>query len=240
MKSYVLILSFIFCSGLNAQNRNLTLSRWHQKDIVEESDYMHIKKAKLYYSFSNDYDNLYINIKVDDRNVQSRILKEGLTIWINMDGKEIKKLGVRFPLGSQNQGSRRKADSHENNSSPDQNAVNLLTLANTIELIGFINEQQRHFPADNHDSFRGSVMIGEGGILYYKLIIPIVKLPVRNSREGRGAMPFAIGIEYGSSSMQNKQENRGPKPSSVFRPVRSGEGSSELNWINNFKLATSK
>jgi hypothetical protein len=238
MKSSVLIFSLFISCGLNAQIKDLNLSRWHLKDLVKESDYMYLRKAKLYYSFSNDYDNLYIDIKVEDRNVQSRILKEGLTIWMNFDGKDIRNLGVRFPLG--NQGSRRKADSHDNSSATNENSVNLLTLANTIELVGFINEQQRHFPSDNHDSFRGSVIIGEGGILYYKLIIPIVKIPVRNSRVGHGVMPFAIGIEYGSSSIQNKQETRGPKPSSVFRSARSAGGASELNWINNFKLATSK
>jgi hypothetical protein len=53
-------------------------------------------------------------------------------------------------------------------------------------------------------------------------------------------MPFTLGIEYGSSSMVNKQGNRGPRPSSAGRSGRSAAGTSELNWINNFKLATSK
>jgi hypothetical protein len=167
-------------------------------------------------------------------------LKEGLTIWISMDGKAVKNMGIRFPIGSQNQGGHRKADRHENNSTPDGNTVNPLSLANTIELIGFTNEQQRHFPSDNHDSFRGSVIYDEAGTLFYRLVIPITKLPVRNSREGHGAMPFTLGIEYGSLPVMNKQENRGPKPSSIFRSGRSGGGASEVNWINNVKLASSK
>jgi hypothetical protein len=240
MKSSVLILSLFICCGLSAQTSNLNLSRWHINDKVEASDYQHIKKARLYCFFSNDYDNIYINIKVEDRDVQSRILKEGLTIWINMDGKPVKNLGVRFPIGSQNQGSRRKADRHENKSIPDGNTATPLSLANTIELIGFINEQQRHFPSDNHDSFRGSVIYNESGTLFYKLVLPLAKLPVRNSRIGHVAMPFTLGIEYGSSPTVNKQGNRGPKPSSVFHSGRSGGGSSELNWIYNFKLATSR
>ena len=28
--------------------------------------------------------------------------------------------------------------------------------------------------------------------------MPVAKLPVRNSRDGSGAMPFTLGIEYGN------------------------------------------
>jgi len=171
----------------------------------------------LYYFLSNDNDNMYVDIKVEDHGIQNRILKEGLTIWISMSGKEEKKMGVRFPIGSQNQGTHRKTDHQENNSVPDGKPVNPIAMANTIEIIGFTSEQQRHFPSDNHDSFRGSVKYDEAGILYYKLVIPIIKLPLRNTRAGNGAMPFILGIEYGSLSVVNKQgENRGPAPSSIF------------------------
>lgn len=240
MKSYLLILSLLVSCSLNAQKKNLNLSKWHHSDKIEASDYNHIKKAKLFFSLSNDNDYLYIDLKAEDHEAQNRILKNGLTIWINMDGRELKKMGIRFPLGSDNQGSRRKADSHDNISTSDRNILTPLSMANTIELLGFTNEQQRRFPSNNHDSFRGWVRYGDDGILYYQLVVPIEKLPVRNSRDGRSAMPFTLGIEYGSSPTMNSQVNRGPKPSSVFRPRSSDSGSSEVNWIDNFKLASSK
>lgn len=240
MKSYILILSLLVSCGLNAQTKNLNLSRWHYVDKIEASDYHHIKKAKLFFSLSNNNDNLYIDIKAEEHEVQNRILKDGLTIWINMDDKELKKLGIRFPLGYDNQGSRRKADSHDDASTSDRDILTPLSMANTIELLGFTSEQQRRFPSNNHDSFRGWVRYGDDGILYYQLIVPLEKLPVRNSRDGRSAMPFTIGIEFGSPPTMNSQVNRGPKPSSVFRSGRSVSGSSEVNWMDNFKLASSK
>jgi hypothetical protein len=200
-----------------------------------------IRKTKLYCFLSNDNNNIYIDMKVADQEIQNRILKEGLTIWISMDGKEVKKMGVRFPIGSQNQGVHKKADLSENNKSQEGNLVTPLSLANTIELIGFTNEQARHFPSENYDNFRGSVKYDEKGTLYYKMIMPIAKLPVRNSRDGHGAMPFILGIEYGSLAMTNQSgENRGPAPSSVFHSRSSGTGASELHWITDIKLATSK
>jgi len=240
MKSSVLILSFFVCSSLNAQKGNLNLSQWHVSDEIKGSDYHLIRKTKLYCFLSNDNDNIYIDIKVEDQGIQNRILKEGLTIWISMDGKEEKKMGVRFPVGSQNQAVHKKSDPSENNTNPNGKPVTPLSLANTIELIGFTNEQERHFPSENRDNFRGSVKCDEEGIFYYKMIMPIAKLPVRNSREGHGTMPFIFGIEYGSLPVNKPAENRGPAPSSVFHSHSSGAGASELYWINNVKLATSK
>ena len=180
-------------------------------------------------------------MKVEDRKIQKRILTEGLTLWINMDGREEKKMGIRFPLGSRNQPGRKKTEHEENTPTRVESIENLLSMANTIEILGFISEQQRRFPAENRDSFRGSVKLEEEGNLYYKLIMPVAKLPLRNSRDSHGAMPFILGIEYGSLPVTNRSEvNRGPAPSSIFHSGSSGKGGSELIWIKDVRLATSK
>jgi hypothetical protein len=240
MKSYFLILSVLLSTGLNTQKRNLNLSSWHLNDKIEASDYTPVDKSGLYCLISNDNDYVYIDMKVDDRKIQHRILTEGLTIWINMDGREEKKMGIRFPLGSQNKPGRKNADQVEKSQTRDESMEDLIAIANTIEIIGFISEQQRRFPSENRDSFRGSVKLGEGGKLYYKLIMPMAKLPLRNSRNGHGTMPFFMGIEYGSLPVTNKSVNRGPAPSSIFRSGASGSVGSELIWIKDVRLASSK
>jgi hypothetical protein len=69
----------------------------------------------------------------------------------------------------------------------------------------------------------------------------MTKLPMRNSRGSHGAMPFILGIEYGSLPATNKSGvNRGPAPSSIFHSGSSGKGGSELIWIKDVRLATSK
>lgn len=241
MKYYFLIISILLSGSLNAQKRNLNLSCWHLNDKIESSDYMPVGKSGLYCLISNDNDNIYVDLKVEDRKIQNRILTEGLTIWINMDGREEKKMGIRFPLGSRNQPGRKKTEHEENSALRAESMENLLSMANTIEILGFISEQQRRFPSENRDSFRGSVKLEEGGKLYYKLIMPLAKLPLRNSRDSHGAMPFILGIEYGSLPVTNKSGvNRGPAPSSIFHSGSSGKGGSELIWIKDVRLATSK
>jgi hypothetical protein len=157
-----------------------------------------------------------------------------------MDGREEKKMGIRFPLGSQNKPRRKNTDQFEKSQTRAESMEDLIAVAQTIEIVGFISEQQRRFPSENRDSFRGSVKLEEGAKLYYKLIMPMAKLPLRNSRNGHNTMPFFMGIEYGSLPVTSNSVNRGPAPSSIFHSGSSGRGGSELIWIKDVRLATSK
>lgn len=223
MKTSALILSLIVSISLNAQKGNLFYSYWHNSGSSEvntpKTSFSYFKKGQLYYYLSNDKDNIYLDMRVEDAGVQTRILKEGLTVWIDMEGKSVKKLGVRFPIGSQNSSGRNNPDQIEK-LNPDGSIVTPLSMANTIELIGFINEEARRFPAENADNFNGSVKYDKEGILHYRLIMPVAKLPVRNSKDGAGAMPFAFGIQYGMASMVNAP--RGPSSQEVSSAPPSG------------------
>ena len=175
--------------------------KWHKSETgelnVASGDYNFFKKGKLWYVLSNDNDNIYIDLKIEDPAVQNRILKEGLTVWINMDGKQIKKMGVRYPIGSENSMHRSRSGVQEDKLNPDGTLATPLSQANTIELIGFTSEESRRFPSDNTNTFRGSVKYDNSGILHYLLTLPVTKLPMRNSKDNGGTMPFAMGIEYG-------------------------------------------
>jgi hypothetical protein len=225
MKPVIIFISLLFSINLNAQKNKLFLSTWKENrtdDVSIPSDaYSNYKKGRLYYFLSNDNMNIYIDMNIEDAQVQNRILKEGLTVWISMDNKSSRKLGVRFPVGSQNAGGRIKPNMPDVKINADEGLATPLSLAGTIELIGFTNEEARRFPADNYDNFRGAVNIDKDGTLHYKMLMPIAKLPVRNSKGGDGAMPFTLGIEYGSTTGQSS-------------------GAAVILWIKNIKLATDK
>jgi hypothetical protein len=165
------------------------------------------------------------------------ILKEGLIIWVDMDGKSLKKLGVRYPIGSENLGRYNRTGQSDDVKNPAVDGSSLLKMANTIELIGFISEQERRFSSENPDNFRGSVRY-EGGILFYRMLMPIFKLPVRNSKEGNGAMPFNLCVEYGFQPEDKNPDGR-MKTGRNAR-IKQKVAGSEVYWIKNVKLATSK
>lgn len=160
-------------------------------------------------------------MKIEDKEVQNRILNLGITIWINMDNKPVKKMGIRFPVGSQNSISHKKSAFRDNLSDTDNTVFSPVSQANTIELIGFSGEEGKRFPSENAENFRGYVSYDKENILHYRMIMPVVKLPVRNSKDGHGAMPVTLGIEYGKRSDQ-------PDLNQV------------LLWIKSIKLATEK
>lgn len=221
MKSFVFIFLFFISLALDAQKGDLNLCRWHSGDKVADTDYQLVRKPGMYFFLSNDADNFYIDIRIEDIQTQKRILQEGFTVWIDMDGKLARKLGVRFPLGS------------EDNPTA--------SMANTIELIGFITEQERRFPSANADNFNGLVKFDDEGKLYYRLVMPIAKLPVRNSKEGRGAMPVFLGFEFGYSTPTRKPGEITRQPKSLkTKSVNQSVRESELFWLKNIKLAASK
>jgi hypothetical protein len=228
MKTLIIFLSFSFfiCIAIDAQKGDLILSKWHKSENgqfkVPSGEYSFYKKGKLWYFLSNDNDNIYISLKIEDPGVQNRILKEGLMIWINMDGKTTKKMGVRFPIGSQNSEDRNRSGMPEIKTNIDGSLVTPLDLANTIELVGFSNEAVRRFPADNNDNFKGSIEFDKEGNLYYRMAMPVAKLPVRNSKEGNGAMPFTIGVEYGSVSQTIKGSGNSAAPTTSLVPPTGG------------------
>jgi len=271
MKKYLILILLFICVAINAQNEKYFMSKWHESSIeksgIPAEDYSFSKKGGLYYSLSNDNVNIYIDMKIDDPKIHSRILKEGVMIWINLDNKQLKKTGLRFPVGSlyfdEEKESRIpafKANSAKGNITP-------LSLADRIELIGFTDGEENSIPADNTDNFRGSVRYDNEGLMQYNLILPIAKLPVRNAKDGNGAMAFTIGIEYGALPQVEEQKvnlasgrDFGPPPGGVRSRSSRGSGSgggaqarpgqsnnsgpetapSVTQWIKEIKLATER
>ncbi|MCX6326517.1 MAG: hypothetical protein NT144_07695 [Bacteroidia bacterium] len=244
MKTVTILILFFFCLNINVRKGKFFLSNWHENGNAElnvpSDEYSFFKKGKLYYFLSNDNDNIYIDIKIEDSGIQNRILKQGLTIWVNMDSKLVKKMGIRFPIGSQNSGGRKKPNMPDNNMNLDGSLISPLSLANTVELIGFSNEEARRFPADNADNFRGLVKYDNEGTLHYKMIVPIAKIPVRNSKEGIGAMPFTFGIEYGALPVTNGSQGQGSGNAGAGSNTSQNSIPPVLLWIKNIKLATDK
>jgi uncharacterized membrane protein YgcG len=268
MKALILILSFIVCTGLYAQKEKFFVFNWRSNGSEElkipSDKYQSFGKSKLLCYFSNDKDNIYIDMKIVESVELNKILQMGLTVWIDMDEKTRKEMGLRFPIGSR--------FSRDQNRRGNENLTDIimaekkspLAFANEIEIIGFKGEETRRLPSDNSDSFRGYVKYDIEGDLLYNLIIPIVKLPLRNSGKSNEPMPFNLGIEYGAAPVFNQPGgNMGQRGGSSGRSGggggrsggggggmgggRSGNvagespfGAPVLIWIKNVKLAASE
>lgn len=240
MGKVIFTVLLLFSLNSYGQKNKSYQSSWHNDGAGELStqaaDFIYFEKGKLFYFISNDENKIVLDIRIKDVGVQDRIIKEGMTIWINMDGKQDKDMGVRFPIGSnfQSAGKSNQATLNE-----DGTIVTPLSMANTIELIGFSGESSNRLPAENYDSFNGFVKYDNKGILNYRLNLPLEKIPLRNSKDRGGIMPFNFGIEYGSKG------NRGGGMPPGAPPPNGLAGNSEpkpsvLYWVKNISLAGKK
>ena len=254
MKQILLIfcacLNFLISPQVSGQN-NCT---WFSGKNPEISAYLHLRKTGISYFLANNNEYIFLYLRTGSADEANSILRNGMIVWIDMDNSQNKKLGVRYPLGIAQQTAKTNKGPAESSLNTDGTPRSAISMANTIVLIGFIGEMERRFPADNPDNFSASVKSSGDGALVYMMRMSLAKLPVRNSREGHGAMPFSIGLEYGfsgesdksaSSATVNNRHNAEIKPSkgkktSPGMGQKKEDAGSELHWIKDIKLAASK
>ena len=267
MKISVTILGIIVCFNLNAQSDKNLSSKWFDNSTESvlplASDFISAKKDKVYYCILNDDKNIYVNVKITESIEQSKVLQMGLTLWVNTDGKSRKITGIRYPLGVKYSKLQiNRGDGQAGNTLPK---FTPLSLANTIELIGFKDVETKRFPSNNPDNIRGTLKYDSEGNLLYSLTIPSLKLQVgSNSKEGLVPMTFAV--EYGAPPSIAGGQTGGPSGNASSSGgggrsgSRSGGGSrgsigsgpsggapgapdapkAEIFWIKNIKLAEKK
>jgi hypothetical protein len=196
MKLVIVISALILCLNSNAQKEQNFVCKWLDNSsgnvLPATSDYVSTRKETMFYCFSNDDKNMYVDIRFTESVDQSKVLQMGLVLWVNTDGKSRKITGIRYPIGAKFSRARGRGESQL-----ALNEATPLSMANTIELIGFKNVQNR-FPSNNSDNFRGSVKYDSEGNLLYSMTLPLDKLPagVKGS-DGKNPL-MNIAVEYGA------------------------------------------
>jgi hypothetical protein len=219
------LLALSICVSASSQKGGKTNSRWNNyvtnPDAIPQSDFQFFKKGNLYYLTSNDDQNYYIDMRVEDTETEARILREGFVVWISTNNKTAKNKGVRYPIGTENTKRLGMRGAAQTESGVPKGP---LAQANTVELIGFSENESRMLPSDNTDNIRGSVRYNDQGVLYYRLIIPLSKLGLEPAKSGDGTMPFSLGIETGAQviGMMGPGMRPGGGPPSGGIPAGSG------------------
>lgn len=174
----------------------------NEKDWGEANTYD--SKSKFWYKISNDNNNMYIMLKMDDEALKRKALMFGLTLWIDTTDHQKEKLGIRFPKG-RDKGTRqesRERPSNDTERNPGQMKDRLLEELQVIELMGF----------DNRES--NVMMIGESKIrpvlafdtyntLIYQCVLPL-KFVFKNM-----SSPKVISMGFTTGSMERPTSTEG-------------------------------
>lgn len=176
-------------------------SKWYPGIVKEnEEDLTNLmqynEKSKLLYLLSNDETNLYINLQVTDKNDLQKIMRYGLTTWINPEGKHKKTFGIEFPASSdklpvppfdrKNGGGDRK----------DMRMAMMNARNGLMILKGFGNKgEETSIDPRSDEYFHGRIDMLEGGKMQVSLVISLNKLGLNLEKSSKA--PFGLGFETG-------------------------------------------
>jgi hypothetical protein len=154
---------------------------------------------------SNSDSNLFIDIIITDPGVQKTLLGVGMNIWIDLSGKEVKSMGVRYPVGSDNVKAslQRRGEAMTTTEKMMFVKNSGIEMAFEIEVAGFGEEIPRKVPALGGCGFSSNVHYNDDGNLMYRMVIPMKSVVVQ---EVKGKLvPFSIGLEYGATMLPRPQ-----------------------------------
>ena len=121
--AFILFFSLVLpsCSGSKHSKTKRLPGTWQATPIVIDGDNRdwpspypeYDDKAMLGFAVSNDKDNLYITVETGDPATQLKILREGLTVWIDRKAEKNEETAINFPIPVPNYISGKKSNSAE-------------------------------------------------------------------------------------------------------------------------------
>ena len=136
------------------------------------------KKSNMEYGIGNDEKYLYVNLKITDKVLTSKIFMTGLTLWIDTVGKNKKMYGIKYPIG---QG--RKIDNREMTRERIPGEIrrpvrpDLQRKPEVMEIIGFTKKGARELAdPEGTPGMHLSVSRDQLGAFYYEARILLDKI----------------------------------------------------------------
>lgn len=201
----------------NSQQTDLAQAISYQKDSLiingDDGDWAtalpyNDEKQGISYAFSNDNENLYIRATSKNETTIQRVLRGGLTVFINSHGvkEEAGAAGISFPTGN-----RVKKDGKILNDRPElqQNKHVALDAVADYSLFGF---KQIKTPANfdygkkNQEGIELGIGLNAANELVYEAMIPLSSFLNRNELINIGRKNIAVGF-----IIENLPGQQGPK-----------------------------
>jgi hypothetical protein len=223
IRLYLCIFVVSLLSG--CANMPITESRWTPKkpDIRQPSpvtdDPAHIQGSQnVLYSIGNDSTNLYIKLMVADRKTQEKILKYGMSLWLDTTGHKKEKLGITYPLATKEyKGQEELRQQIQSGGSARDKAAQmamrkrLLTSMIEMDIVGFTGPEALRVPALNESGLSATLLLDSNGALQYKAIIPFSLMHYHPaSHSDKKSKPMTLGIVTGK--MESQGNHGGSEP----------------------------
>jgi hypothetical protein len=169
------------------------ISNENEEDLINR---MHIhEKSQISYLISNDENTLFIDLILAEKASIQKVLRFGLTTWINPEAKQKKGLGIQFPV--EPDGSGEPAFRRDKGGDRKEMMLAMMAMKNQeMVLIGFGGQNERVVIDPRVDPlFHGMIEMLEGGKLKVSLSLPLEKIGCGPNVASAG--PISIGFETG-------------------------------------------
>lgn len=256
-KYFIYIILLALLSACSSQK---TISaKWQEEEVNSISDiprtaYQYHTDNKLFYLFTNDDEFLYVNLKVDDQNIQKRLLMSGFTIWIDSSAKSDKYMGLKYQVDPNKM--LMKPEEIEKYLPLDENGKKMSLMSyflnNTIqEPIGFNKQSddiKYHFDQDSQRSLNFQLVLPIKYFSAKQSISPIISLileskaPVNMKQRPEGGGPqMGMSNSGGSGRSGGGPGGGGPGGRGGGKSGgERGEGQVQNNRIKDIKIEVKK
>lgn len=191
--------------------------QWHKDSLIADGDdadwksplTMLDEKLGIAYAVSNDKEHVYIQLSSQNEATIQRILRGGLTVYINNHGvkEEAGAAGISFPTGNRV----RKGDKLLNDRPElQQNKRVALDAVEDYSLFGF---QQIKTPENfdygkqNTEGIELGIGLNTAGALIYEAVIPLASFLTKNELQSSARKSISIGFVI--ENLVGQGNNRG-------------------------------
>lgn len=189
MKTLLLLAGFLASMPLSAQKDKAYKCHWHEQGIEDlnspTAELEYSEKGKFTYLVSNDNENIYVDLRIADRNVQRQLMFSGISLWINTDGKKHRKSGLRYPVMAE----RRRGSVPAGAGARDNRMV-----ADSLILVGLSDEDELKIAANEKGNYTASLKVQDIQPTFIKFVLPLEKL--KALRESDSDLSVLLGISY--------------------------------------------
>lgn len=210
VKKYLLIaIAPLLLSGCSTSYESLHRSGFPEEISSGYEDYKNDSDAGLMYLISNDSDSLYVSLKFQNRLTSMKVIRKGMTLWLDPSAKKNKAFGVGFPVaGSINRG---KTPGYFQNpqvvegedgfmrlqypkKEQKKEIPELMLMKWQVRLLGFNGKNNQVLQADQ-SPYPVDLYYDKNNILTYQLAVPFEAIQINEFADGKA---ISLGVVTGS------------------------------------------
>lgn len=152
--------------------------------------------SNVLYSVANDNENLYVSLNTSETTSIAKILRTGLSIYFDVNGKKAKDLFVQYPLAQKQKLSKEEMSNpgSSNNSSPNTQLTKLLAQMSYQAIYHKLSETESFSVLDKNSEIKIVIESVTSSEITYHLTIPFNKIAISGKSD---LSKLSVGIVSG-------------------------------------------